>query len=115
MLAIFQIFSLHKILLSMKELFISIKLCDRLQIIKYLLYFFLFCCNQFLTIHLREAVKKTTIFYDIESKGGYVAVWKPNFLTLSAIGGGVKRPPWGKTAISTPKSNDIELKKFDFS
>ena len=36
-------------------------------------------------------------------------------LTLSAVGGGIKRPPWGKTAILTPKSNDIELKKFDFS
>ena len=24
-------------------------------------------------------------------------------------------PPYGKTAISTPKSNDKKLKKFDFS
>ena len=38
------------------------------------------------------------------------------YLTLSAVGGGgIKRPPWGKTAILTPKSNDIELQKFDFS
>ena len=38
-------------------------------------------------------------------------------LTLSAIGGGTFNPPppLGKTAITTPKSNDTDLKKFDFS
>ena len=34
---------------------------------------------------------------------------------ISCRGGGRLTPPQGKTAITTPKSNDTELKKFDFS
>ena len=40
---------------------------------------------------------------------------KSTFLKINYVFSLTLSAPWGKTAISTPKSNDIELKKFDFS
>ena len=49
-----------------------------LQVQKCFCFYFFLDNNQ----RIREAVKKNRIFYDIESKGGKVAVSKPNFLNI---------------------------------
>jgi len=42
-------------------------------------------------------------------------IGKNKVLNLSAVRGGYFCPPWGKPSVTTPQSNDTELKKITFT